>query len=115
MAAYEPTAVDELSPKVGVSYEESEYVFQDFGDNRGAEDQKRPPLGIPALFKSTTELFTWFIEMYGSSGESQGRSAGGRVSALGTTLSKVIETYETNARVGGGTYSNRGQSFSFLL
>ncbi len=115
VAAFEPSAVEELSPKVGVSYEESEYLFQDFGENKGSDGQKRPPLGIPSLFRSSTEMFTWFIEMYGSGDDGQTRSSSARVSAFGTTLSKVIDTYETNARVGNGTMARRGHNFSFLL
>ncbi len=112
VASLESGPVEELSPKAGVSYEETEYLFQDYGQQSHAGARKPPPRGVPSLVDSTSETFASFVEMFNGDGQRSTR----KVSAFGMTLSQAIRTYELTARVTAGTMqSARGGHYSFHL
>jgi len=115
VATFEPSAVDELSAQIGVSYEQTEFLFQEYGSEEEQGGQKRPPLGTQGLLQTSNDTFTSLVElvMGGSDAEDTFGDGGGSTGSVSVT--RAISTYETNARVISGSNAARGESMSMTL
>lgn len=111
VASLDAGPLDELSPKTAISYEQTEYLFQDFGNDRGG-GQRRNPVAFTSLLYTTPEAFTSVLEGLGT--ETHAASTR-RMSAFGMSLAQAIQTYEATARVTSGVQMARGGYFSFHL
>lgn len=116
VATVEATPIEEVSPKAGVSYEETGFLFQDYGQGGRFQDRARGPIRNPLTHgvNATSETFAAIFEI------NQVPNTGGTGSGLGSAfvaglLSKAIDIYESNAKVIAGTEAVRGGTLSINL
>jgi len=111
VANSESTAVEELSPSVGVSFSNSSLVFQEQPTEDQGERDRRPRTDNPYGGVSTpTQVFVSLLEVpaRAATGPSQGVRATRDVAT-------AIGIYETNARVISGTEEAPGGTINVNL
>lgn len=110
-----PAGVEELSTRVGVSYDDSMFSYQDEGSGGLPRRQHAPIRGVE-LFSTPSSAFAAAFEAqeYGQSENAAG-GGGPEGGSLTQRLAKAISTYETNTRVISGTDNMRGTNLRLTL
>jgi hypothetical protein len=116
VATVDAAPIEEVSPKAGVSYEETGFLFQDYGQGGHFQDRNRGPIRNPLTYgvNATSQTFAAIFEV------AQATRSGGTGGGLGAAfvaglLSKAIDIYESNAKVIAGTEAVRGGTLSISL
>ena len=119
VASVSTSQVEALNAGVNISFDTAASGFSDerAESHLGGEGgrRRRPvQLGLNRLFAADTQSFARIFE---ADVGAQSRNADDtqRSRGHGTPVSRVINTYETNAQVISGTQPIRGMSFSFNL
>jgi hypothetical protein len=116
VAAIHRAPVEELSPKVGVSYEDGSFRFQDYGKPPREKHEAGLPTYSGVRLNTSSQTFVDVV----ATGERTNDAAflatvTGRKGFAGL-LVKAIDTYEYNARTVSGENRNaRGQNISLHL
>ena len=116
VAAIHRAPVEELSPKVGVSYEDGTFLFQDYGKRSKEHHEEGLPTYAPVRLNTSSQTF---VDVLASGQPEEGSSflasVTGRRGFAGL-LVKAIDTYEYNARTVSGENRNaRGKNISLHL
>ncbi|MDP6788475.1 MAG: hypothetical protein QGI13_15250 [Rhodospirillales bacterium] len=105
--------VEALAPSAGISYEDSHFLYQDYGQGRRSQDRNRGPVRNPLAqsVSSTSQTFAAIFEI------NQATNTGGVSGAafFAGLLFRAIDTYESNAKAIAGTEAVRGGTISVNL
>ncbi|MGB0672164.1 MAG: hypothetical protein ACPGNT_11770 [Rhodospirillales bacterium] len=110
-------AVDGASTSGGVLYQSADYLYDFYGENKKGDDNQdrhRQPAPQPGLFSAPSESFAAAFEIQAVDRETTDELQAGRTQVVLPT-NRIIDTYETNARVITGNNRFRGQNLSFSL
>ena len=113
VATVESAPIEAMRPQAGVSYDDSNFLFQDYGQGRRSQDRHRGPLRNPLTqgVNATSQTFAAIFEF--SQGTNSGGTGGGSGTAFAAGLiSRAVGIYESNAKVIAGTEPVRGSTIS---
>jgi len=113
VATVESAPIEAMSPQAGVSYDDSNFLFQDYGQGRRSQDRHRGPVRnlLTRGVNATSQTFAAIFEV--SQGTNSGGTGGGSGAAIAAGLmSRAINIYESNAKVLAGTEAVRGSTIS---
>jgi hypothetical protein len=116
VATVDAAPIEEVSPNAGVSYGQTGFLFQDYGQGGDSQGRDRGPVRNPRTqgVNATSQSFAAIFEV------GQAANFGGAGGGLGTAfvaglLTKAIGIYENNAKVIAGTEAVRGGTLSIRL
>lgn len=107
--------VEPLEPKVGNSYDETAYLFQEYGERHPREDHDRGRPGPPLVAPSSSRAFAEVFETNQPAGTGHYRVWGSNAAFFAEFLGKAIHLYENNAKVITGEDEKRGGSLNLHL
>ena len=115
VATINPSPVEPLEPKVDVSYDQTAFLFQEYGEQhpRGGHDRGQP--GLPLVAPSSSRAFAEVFESNQPAGTGLYRASGSNAAFFAEFLGKAIDLYENNARVIAGEVERRGGSLNLHL
>ena len=115
IANVEAMPVEELSPGFGVYYNDANLRFQDYGYLPG--ERYRNPQRLPSAqrYETPSQSYMSMFELAQNAGDVGGPVISDGAPVFSGTVSRVIEIYETNARVTAGEAATRGESLSMTL
>jgi hypothetical protein len=112
----ESAPIEGVNSPAGISYEDSNFLFQDYGQGRRSQDRNQGPVRNPQTrgVNAPSQIFAAIFEI------SQGINAGGTGGVSGPPivaglLSRAIELYETNAKAIADNAAVRGSTISINL
>jgi hypothetical protein len=116
VATVESAPIEGVNPPGGISYEDSSFLFQDYGHGRRSQDRNQGPVRNPQTrgVNAPSQMFAAIFEI------SQGTIAGGTGGVSGTAmgaglLSRAIGIYESNTKAIAGNEAVRGSTISVNL
>lgn len=119
VASVSTSQVDALNEGTNISFDAAASNYQQEQTNshlggEGGRRQRYVQPGVNRLFTADTQAFARIFEATERDGRDGETSPAAR-RAAGTTVSKIISTYENNALVISGEQPIRGTSISFSL
>jgi hypothetical protein len=115
VATVNPSPIEPLAPKVGVSYDETANLFREYAERDSHEDRDRgqpsPRLVMPPSSRAFAEIF----ETNQPVGTGHYRSSGSNAAFFAEFLGKAINLYENNAKIIAGDEEKRGGSLNLNL
>ena len=117
VATVEAAPVEELSPMVGVSYDEAGLLFQDYGREPESKDRRRgeAPNPIVRVLGASSQAFAAVFEVNQSAGAGRAPSGGSSAAFFAERRAIAINMYEFNARISLGTDAKPGESLNMHL
>lgn len=107
--------VEELSPKLGTSFDDAFHLRQDFGRGRSSQNRDYSSHQAVGMLRATSQAFAAFIEFEAGSDKVTGDGADGGSRGSAGLVSRAINAYETNARVVSGGEPELGTSLNLTL
>ena len=116
VATVNAAPIEQVSPKAGVSYEETGFLFQDYGRGGSFQGRNRGRIRNPLIqgWNATSQTFAAIFEV-GQSTNSGGAGGGLGAAYVTRLLSKAIDIYESNTKIIAGTEVVRGGTLSLTL
>ncbi|MGB0682923.1 MAG: hypothetical protein ACPGOV_09455 [Magnetovibrionaceae bacterium] len=111
--------IEESSAGQGAFFRSADFLFDAYGQRKDEQQQERKqqPLQQPGLFSTPSSSFAAVFEAQPveiDPGDGEDLTPGRTVKFVLPT-NRIIDTYETNARVISGNNTFRGQNISFNL
>lgn len=113
IAAVERMAVEEVTSRTGITFNDAAYMYRDFGREIPRQRENSLPYN-PGRFNTPSQTFVILFQLNDVSGNAGG-GPGDQIKGFAGLVAKAISTYEANARVLSGTENARGSSLSMIL
>ena len=116
VATVDRAPIEALNPKMGTLLDDGASLFHAYQRDDPPPQRDAPPDARgPGLVRSTSQAFAAFLDFDGHGEPGNESTRKGRIPTFTGVLSRAITTYETNARVIGGTMVPRGATLSLSL